>query len=208
MIAASEHILGTQYANVTHPCLGFALMQRQRSKHNTQNPPQNHQPTVQHGNLTKKNHLNKKNPLKKPIFTTRRLSSTKWHESSKEIRQKRCKNSAICVCLCVCVCPCLCVLPPDGVWQWGQLVVIYLECRQLLQHSYIQTQQQGTFVWFVKGKNTLSLYFFQVCVLYVSISFFCQCFTFTPWICTSTCFCWENMLFSLKLCWIEFWLDG
>lgn len=35
MLRVSEHILGTQYANVTHPCLGFALMPRQRSKHNT-----------------------------------------------------------------------------------------------------------------------------------------------------------------------------
>lgn len=54
MLRVSEHILGTQYANVTHPCLGFALMPRQRSKHNTHRT----RPKSSANNATRK--LNKK----------------------------------------------------------------------------------------------------------------------------------------------------
>lgn len=36
-------------------------------------------------------------------------------------------------------------LPPDCVRQWGQLVVIYLQCCQFLQHSYTKCKHTQTY---------------------------------------------------------------
>lgn len=117
---------------------------------------------------------------------------TKFYEMTWQFEtnvEKRCKNSAFRVCVCLRVC----VLPPDGVWQWGQLVVIYLECCQLLQHSYKHNNKIHLVCKKYKYFITV-LRIFQVFVLHVSIllSF---ASSLSHWFTTLCC---EIILFTLE----------
>lgn len=101
-----------QWANITYPCLGFALTPRQRSKHNTHRTPRSHR---QQNNTSTNN--SQQNPPKKNQQEQKKTLLKNWHVYSEP--------------LCVCSFADLIIiislsLPPNGVRQWGQLVVVYL----------------------------------------------------------------------------------
>lgn len=101
-----------QWANITYPCLGFALTPQQRSKHNTHRTPRSHR---QHNNTSTNN--SQQNPPKNQ--QEQKILLKNWHVYS------------VPVCVCVCrfsdfIIIIYLSLPPNGARQWGQLVVIYL----------------------------------------------------------------------------------
>lgn len=133
-------------ANVTHPCFGFALTPWQRSKHNTQNPPKSsasittQQLTVIHNKNSNPPKINN-NLLRKSKLTENQNAEVGFCMAWIVIYDM---TVLLCVHVCVCVSVSAGFLPPNCVRQWGQLVVIYLQCCQLLQHSYMKNKHMRT----------------------------------------------------------------